>query len=195
MSNNVRADRPPVVVGAIAGVIAWLLGYVFTFLIAGPEVQDSTAQRFIEAVQGEPSTYEMVGWVFYNAHFVDTVFVGIPLVGDQTTNAIGSEGGVSMLLYLIPVGLLLAAGLAVGRFSGSESPTDGAFAGLTVVPGYLVLTLLGLFVFEVTIGGATGRPAQLEAVVIAGILYPVILAAAGGVLAAVTQNNSPRQSR
>lgn len=187
MSTRTTADeRPPVVLGAVSGLAAWLLGYALTFLVAGADVQDSVAQRFIEAVEGEPATYEIVGWVFYNAHFVDTVFTGVPAIGGFTTNAIGGEDGFSALLYLFPIGLLLAAGLAVGQYRNVDSTTEGLLAGLTVVPGYLVLVIAGVFLFEVSIAGATARPELAEAIVLAGIVYPAIFGGAGGVLASYT---------
>jgi hypothetical protein len=179
-------DRQPVVSGAISGLVAWVLGYVFTFLIVGADVQDSAAQRFIEAVGGEPATHEMVGWAFYNAHFVDTIYTDVPAFGSFTTNAVGGDGGFSPLLYLIPVGLLVAAGLAVGQYRDVDNPVDGLTAGLTIVPGYLVLTVLGLFLFEVTLGGASGGPERLDAVLIAGLVYPAVFAGAGGVVATLT---------
>jgi len=178
--------RPPFVGGALAGVLAWFAGYAVTFLAVGTEVQDSAAQRFIEAVQGEPATYEIVGWVFYNLHLVDTVFVGVPAVGQFTTNAIGGDGGFSPVLYLIPVGLLFAAGLAVARYRGVSSVGEGVVTGATVVPGYLVLTVIGLVLFKVNVGGATARPEQFEAVVLAGLLFPAAFAGSGGALAALT---------
>jgi hypothetical protein len=184
--NKTVTDRPPVVSGVLGGAAAWVLGYVFTFLIVGTDVQDSAAQRFIEAVGGEPATYEMVGWVFYNAHFVDTIYTDVPAFGSFTTTAVGGDGGFSPLLYLTPVGLLVAAGLAVGQYRDVDDPLDGITAGLTVVPGYLVLTVLGLFLFEVTLGGASGGPERLDAVLIAGLVYPAVFAGAGGVVATLT---------
>lgn len=187
MSPGVNYDgRLPLVVGAVAGIVAWLVGYALTFLAVGSEIQDSAAQRFVEAVQGEPATYEMVGWVFYNAHLVDTVYTDVPAIGELTTSAIGGEEGFSVLLYLIPVGLLLAAGLAVSRMQGVESAENGVLVGVTIVPGYLLLSIVGLFLFEVSVGAATGGPGRIEAVVLAGIVYPAAFAGAGGVLAALT---------
>lgn len=179
------SGQPPFVLGAVGGVVAWIIGYALTFLVAGTDVQDSPVQRFIEAVQGEPATYEMVGWVFYNLHFVDTVFTGVPAVGEFATNAVGGDDGLSTVLYLIPVGLLLAAGLAVAQYQNVAGVTDGLLAGLTIVPGYLLLSIVGVFLFEVTLAGATGGPELLEAILLAGIVYPAVFGGAGGVLAAV----------
>ncbi|WP_336325786.1 hypothetical protein [Halovenus sp. HT40] len=179
-------DRPPLVLGAVVGVGAWIIGYALLFLVVSPDIQDSFIQQFIEAVEGEPATYQMVGWVFYNAHFVDTVIVNVPVLGDQTANAIGGEDGFSQLLSLVPVGLLVAAGLGLVRSQAVSDVRDGLLVGATVLPGYLLLSALGLVLFEVAIGSATGRPAQVEAIVLAGIVYPLVFGSLGGALGAVT---------
>lgn len=179
-------DRPPLVLGAVVGVGAWIIGYVLLFLVVSPEVQDSAAQQLIEAAEGEPATYQMVGWVFYNAHFVDTMIVNLPFIGDQAANAIGGDDGFSQLLSLVPVGVLVAAGLGLARSQGVSDARDGLLVGVTVLPGYLLLSALGLVLFEVAIGSATVRPAQTEAIALAGIIYPLVFGAAGGVLGAVT---------
>jgi hypothetical protein len=184
MSTRVTVDeRPPVVLGAASGIVTWLAGYAFVFVVAGSNAQDSVAQRFLQAVEGEPTTYEMVGWVFYNAHLVDTVFVNVPVIGEFTTNAIGRGDGLTTVLYLIPIGLLLAAGLAVGRYQRVDSSTAGLLAGLTVVPGYFVLSLIGVLLFEVSVAGATGRPELIDGIVLAGFMYPAAFAGTGGLLA------------
>jgi len=177
----------PFVGGLVAGIGAWILGYLATFLVVAPDVQDSPLQRLLEAVQNEPATHELVGWVFYNAHFVNTVFQDVPVFGSQAVTYVGGENGFSPLLYLVPIGLLLAAGLALGRSRGVTDPRDGILAGLTVIPGYLVLSIAGAFLFEVTLAGASGGPDLLPAVVLAGILYPAVFGGAGGVIAAVTE--------
>ncbi|MXR52852.1 hypothetical protein GRX03_14710 [Halovenus sp. WSH3] len=183
--NTSSGDRPPLGLGAVAGIAAWIIGYALVFLVAGPEVQDSVAQRLIEAVDGQPATYEMVGWVFYNAHFVDTVIVDIPAISDQTATAIGGDG-FSQLLYLVPVGLLVTAGLGLARSQGVSEVRDGLLVGATVLPGYLLLSVLGLVLFEVSVGPATGRPAQMQALFLAGIVYPLVFGASGGVAGAMT---------
>ena len=55
-----------------------------------------------------------------------------------------------------------------------------------MLPGYLVLSVVGAFLFEVTVGDASGAPALLPAIVLAGLLYPVVFGAAGGAVAAAT---------
>lgn len=178
----------PIVEGAAAGLAAWIVGYLVTYLVVAPGVRDSPLNQIIEALDGEPATYEMVGWVFYNAHFVDTVFSDLPLVGSYTTAYIGGDEGFTVLLYVVPIVFLLLAGLAVGYYRGVDDPTDGAVAGATVVTGYLVLSVAGLFLFELSVGGASAAPDQLAGVVLAGLIYPLVFAGAGGVAATIPGN-------
>ncbi|WP_435067807.1 hypothetical protein [Haloplanus sp. C73] len=181
-SNSNITDRLPLVPGALSGVAAWVLGYAFTYLLVAPDVRESSLQRIIETFGGESATYELVGWVFFNAHFVNTVFQNVPFVGSRTTSFVGGEQGFTVLLYVIPVGLLLAAGVALARYQGVTDPTNGALTGLTALPGYLLLSVAGVFLFEVTVGDVSGGPTLLPAVVLAGIVYPVLFAGGGGAL-------------
>ena len=183
-------DGLPILEGSIVGVVAWIVGYALTYVIVAPDVRDSALHRIIETFEGEPATYEMVGWVFYNAHLVDVVFQNVPILGSQTTSYIGGEDGFTVLLYLIPVGLLLAAGLALARYRGAADPTAGALVGGTVLPGYLLLSVAGVFLFEVTLGGASGAPDLLPAIVLAGIVFPVFIACAGGALGGFLERRS-----
>ncbi|MFW6434971.1 MAG: hypothetical protein ACOCY1_01180 [Halovenus sp.] len=177
------------VIGLVGGAVAWLLGYALTFLLAAPEIEESPIQEIIEMIQGDPATYELVGWTFYNAHFVDTIFEGIPVFGDVARNFIGGDG-FSELLYLVPVGLLLATGVAVARAHGADELSEGMVAGVAVVPGYLALSVVGVFLFRIGMEGVRGSPDLLPAIVLAGIVYPVVFAGLGGVLAALTVGES-----
>ncbi|QSG03331.1 hypothetical protein [Natranaeroarchaeum sulfidigenes] len=179
-----RLQNVPLVQGSVAGLLTWVLGYLFTYLIAGDEVQESEINQFLEFIGEEPATYEMVGWVFYNAHFVDTTFQNVPFFGSEAF--IGGEDGFTMLLYVIPPLLLIGAGLAVARYSAAQNANDGAIAGISVVPGYLLLSIAGIFLFEVTLGDASAAPDLVAGVFLAGLVFPVLFGAVGGVLAGVT---------
>ncbi|WP_248897046.1 transporter [Haloplanus halobius] len=181
-SNSNVFDTLPFVAGALSGVVAWVLGYVFTYLIVAPDIRESALQRIIETFGGDSATYELVGWVFFNAHFVNTVFQNVPLVGNRTTSFIGGEQGFTVLLYVIPVGLLLAAGIALARYRGVTNATDGALTGVTALPGYLLLSVVGVFLFEVTVADVSGGPDVLPAIFLAGIIYPALVAGGGGAL-------------
>lgn len=179
--------------GTVAGIGAWIAGYVATYVLVAPNIRESSLNRIIEVLDGEPATYELVGWVFYNAHMVETVFRNIPLLGSRTTSYIGGEAGFTTLLYLVPVALLFAAGLALARYRAVDTPTAGAIVGSAVVAGYLLAAVAGGFLFEVTIAGSTGGPDLLTAAVLAGIIYPLVCAGGGGAVGGLLEQRSRGQ--
>jgi uncharacterized membrane protein (GlpM family) len=179
MSASVDTNDLPFGVGAVAGAVAWLLGYVVTYLIAATDLEDSPLNRIVEAFEGESATYELVGWVFYNAHFVDISYQNVGFF-QPPASFIGGDNGFTAALYVLPPAFLFIAGLAITRYQGIDDLSDGAVAGALVVPGYLVVSVLGAFLFEVTLGDAAGAPDLLPAIVIAGILSPVVFGAIGG---------------
>ncbi len=179
-----RLQNVPLVQGSVAGLLTWVLGYLFTYLIAGDELRNSEINQFLEFIGEEPATFEMVGWVFYNAHFVDTVFENVPFFGSEAF--IGGEDGFSLLLYVIPPLLLIGAGLAVARYSAARNANEGAIAGLSIVPGYLLLSIAGVFLFEVTVGNASVAPDLVAGIFLAGLVFPALFGAIGGVIAGET---------
>ncbi|MFD1586768.1 hypothetical protein ACFR9U_07225 [Halorientalis brevis] len=191
---SIQRDTLPVVRGAATGAAAWVLGYLLTYVLVAPDLRNSSLNRIIEAFDGAPATYEMVGWVFYNAHFVSTVFQDIPFVGGGSVSYVGGEGGFTALLYGLPIALLFAAGLALARADGTADTTRGALVGATALPGYLALSIAGVFLFAVSVGSATGAPDRLAGVFLAGIVYPALCAAAGGVSGAVLEGRGQASS-
>jgi hypothetical protein len=187
MSPISDSDSRPFLESAGAGAAAWLLGYVLTYLLVATDLESSPLNRLIEVFGGESATYELVGWVFYNAHLVDVTYTGIS-VFTPPRSFVGGEGGFTALLYFVPPALLLISGLAIGRYRGVTAPNDGAITGALVTPGYLVLSVAGVFLFTVSVGGASGAPDLVPAVFVAGLVYPVVFGAIGGVLAAVTND-------
>ena len=186
MSGTSEESTPPLVHGAIAGAVAWLIGYVLTYAVAGTRLRESGLNAIIELSEGESAAYELVGWVFFNAHFVDVVYTGIGRA--LPASYIGGEDGFTLALYLVPPALLFAAGLAVARAQGVADPTRGAALGALVAPGYLLLCLIGAFLFRVSALGATGEPEFLTAVILAGVIYPAVFGALGGAAGGKTAN-------
>ena len=194
MSSNVDASDLPVVPAAAAGFLAWVVGYLFTYLLVASDVRGSGLNRFAQTFGDGDATYELVGWVFFNSHFVDAV-IDAGFFGSGTANFVGGEDGFTTLLFAVPVLLLVAAGLAVGRYQGVTGANDGAVAGALVVPGYLVCSVVGAILFRVEAGGASGEPDLLPAVLLAGLVYPLVFGAVGGVVAAVTTDDETARSR
>lgn len=191
MSSSVGSDDLPLIEGAIAGAAAWIVGYVLTALVVLARIEDSTLGEVSDTVGDGGSGIDFIGWVFFNSHFVDTVveadFLGFG--GSSTASFIGGDG-FTPLLYLFPVALLVGSGLAVGRSQGVTETPDGAVAGALVVPPYLVLSAVGAVLFRVSteaLGASfSGQPELLPAVLLAGVVYPAVFGAIGGIVAANT---------
>lgn len=190
---TVELDRFTVAYGGVAGVVTWLFGFGLTYFLVARDVrntlEDSLGEflpaSIVESILQELPMFDIGGWIFFQAHFVDTV-VEAPLIGTVTRSFIGGETGFSPYLYLIPVGLLLAAGIAIGRLAGSADVSSGIVAGVTVVPGYLLLSIAGALYFVVQFGQATVSADLQTAIVVAGVVYPVLFAGAGGAIAGAT---------
>jgi hypothetical protein len=188
MSARTDSEGRPYLESVGVGVGAWIISYVFTYLLVATDIESSPLNQLIEFFGGESATHELVGWVFYNAHFVDISYTGIGLLSPPGS-FIGGDG-FTPLLHVIPPALLFIAGLALGRYAGVTELDQGAITGALVVPGYLLASLIGVFVFTVDIGDASGAPEFASAVLIAGVVYPVVFGALGGVIAAATADTA-----
>lgn len=166
--------------GTAVGVLSFALGYLLTWVLAGTRTASLVVQG---PLGGAVPNWRAVLWVFYDSHFV----------GLRTPEVFGPGGGmrgggevvdtVGLLgveyLYVVPVAVLLAAGALVASSVGAATARRGLEAGTTVGIGYLVAAVLGLFVASQS-GVA---PSTLRALVVAGVVYPVVLGAIGGAVA------------
>lgn len=183
MRNKSLLDRVPLAAGAGAGAAAYLLGYLVTYLSQSGSVEERLQgyNFIIELLGGEGITvWQAVGWLFYNAHLVSTRFEG-GIGGPRSENFIGGDGGVTVLLYLVPVVLLVAAGALLARYDGVDDTADGAVAGAAVVAGYFPFALVGAFLFSYE---GSVAPDIVTAILLAGLLYPLALGAVGGAVGA-----------
>jgi hypothetical protein len=151
--------------------------------VASGDIQNSLFGRVLEAA--DIGVWQVVGWVFYNAHFVNTN-VDLGFFGSGATNAIGGDGGFTVLLYVVPPLLLLGAGLAVGRSVGvgDVDAATAALAGASVVFGYGLLSVVGVFLFATE----SVTPDPVTGILLAGLVYPLAFGAVGAVAARATQN-------
>ncbi len=183
MSSRSGIDRTTVGVGAGLGAAAYVLGYLLTYLTQRGSVDErlETFNFLAELFGGDPiPSWQGVGWLFYNAHFVDTE---VPAFGGtRVENFIAAGDGLS-LLYLVPPLALLAAGAVAASVARAERPDVGATAGALVAVGYLPLAVVGAVAFGYAVGEGTIRPDPVTAVLLAGVVYPVVLGAIGGALA------------
>ena len=167
--------------GAVAGAAAYLLGYLSVYVTQSGRIEEglSGLNFLAELFGGDPiSTWQVSGWLFYNAHFVETVSPAV-FGGTSSRNLLMQAEGAGYLLLVPPV-LLLAAGLVAGRVAGAESPLDGARSGAFVLAGYLPLALVGAFLFRYAVGDGTVAPDIVTAALLAGAVYPGVFGAIGG---------------
>lgn len=191
MSPDIDTDALPFVEGAIAGAAAWIVGFVLTAIVVFVRIDESELGEISENVGDGGGGLDFVGWVFFNSHFVDTIvtadFLGFG--GTRSVSFIGGDG-FTPLLYLVPIALLVAAGLAISRSQGVTGTVEGAVAGALVVPAYLALSAIGALLFRVSteaLGASfSGEPDLLPAILLAGIVIPAVFGALGGVVAANT---------
>jgi hypothetical protein len=173
--------------GAAAGLAAYVVGYLVTYVWQSGAVQDALAgYNFVVDLLGGATipAWKGVGWLFYNAHAV--AFTAPALGGGRTSRNFIAAGDAPALLYLLPPLLLLAAGFVLARVVDASDPQDGAIAGARVTAGYLALAVLGLVAFRHG-SDATIHVAYATGVLLAGVVYPLVFGAAGGALAAVTR--------
>jgi hypothetical protein len=200
VSSNALSDRVPVLTGLLAGQVAWVAGYLVTFVVTWR----GNHEAVLEAALGDaplPALYQAAGWVFYNAHGVG-VSVEPAARGGQvssfTATLVGPDG-FTPLLYAVPTVCLVAAGALVAVRTDVERPRAGFVAGLTVVPGYVVLAVAGKLATTTawSMGpGGTASPAAVG-VLLAGVLYPAVCAGGAGALVGVVTGraDSPDRSR
>lgn len=180
-------SRTTLLAGAGTGVVAYLLGYVFTYALSVSAVSDSALARLAEAFVDGGVAWKMVGWVFYNAHgATTTIEVAIPIFGGTSAvNLVAQSDALSPVLYLIPPALLVVAGLAAARMAGVDNLGDALRVGPLVALGYLPLAMVGAFLFTVTVGDSVGKPTLVTAVGLAAVVYPLLFGSLGAAVGAI----------
>jgi hypothetical protein len=191
-----RVNARAVGTGAATGAGAYVLGYLIVYLTQRGSIEDRfTAFNVVtDVLGGDPiPVWQAIGWLFYNAHFVETRIpsIGGPSMRDFIRSA---DDGSLTLLYLVPPVLLVGAGYATIALSG-ESESDAQVAGdppdaevgdgllgALVVVGYLPLAIVGIFLFSYAVGDGAIAPDAITGVLLAGIVYPAVFGAIGSVL-------------
>ncbi|MFC3477074.1 transporter [Halobacterium litoreum] len=180
-------DRNALGTGAVAGVLAYALGYVVTYLWQSSSVENALdGYNFVASLfGGDPiPTWQGVGWLFYNAHAVAFTHPG--LGGGRVARNFIADGNAPQLLYLLPPLVLVLTGFVLARAANAPDGQTGARAGVQLASGYFVLAVVGLFAFQYSSGGSSIHVDYVLGVVLAGLLYPLAFGAAGGALAGAT---------
>jgi hypothetical protein len=177
-SDDDRSTARRVGLGAAAGASAYLLGYLLTYLAAADTIRSSPATRVLELLTGNSPVWKLVGWTFYGGHFVDSLVPGL-FGGSNAVNLVATDP-ITDLVYLVAPVVLVAAGAVVAHLADASGTLDGLAAGVAVVAGYLPLVAVGVFLFTVRIEDASAAPDLAPAVLLAGLVYPVVFGGLGG---------------
>lgn len=179
MATMTPSRRSTVIRGTAIGALAYLIGYLFTWILAGTK----TSKLFVTGPFGSAvADWKALLWVFYDSHFVGTQtptvtgLDGATFGGDlvDTVSVLGVE-----YLYVVPPLVLVIAGVAIAWTRETETPSEGLVAGLSIVIGYVVIVVLGML-----IGQQSGvGPSPLRALMIAGVVYPIGFGGIGGAIA------------
>lgn len=165
--------------GIAGGIGAYIASYVVLFLFLLAEGGELLEQQ----------AWKAAGWVFYGAHNVD---VTISIMGQsQSQNVLQTAAGntaiPTIIYYLVPVIVLVAVGYVVATQARiGDDVAAGAAAGATITIGYLILAILGTFLFAIGQGGASASPDLMMSILLAGLAYPIVFGAVGGAIAGAT---------
>ncbi|MFB6112156.1 MAG: hypothetical protein ABEJ35_06435 [Halobacteriaceae archaeon] len=188
MSRSVSAvDSARLGYGAVAGAVAFLINYALAYVLWTATSFPETAEGILrEFAFNQVADWVFAGWLLYGAHFVDIEFsnlFGFP-VGRATLNAVSVVDQTSTsLLYVVVPAVLIAAGIALARAHGAVSFSDGAITGAATAIGYFPLVAIGIYLFGTTGQLGEASPVFGMAIILAGVVYPTLLGALGGVIA------------
>lgn len=180
--------------GIIGGGIAYAFGLVLTAILFFLFVDGGTTEEMAsESLPGTVAMYGMgasaseflsgVGMPFYNAHGA-LVHVTDPVSG-KVNLLVAHDFVLPPLNFfafaLIPAGLLFVFGGLIALVKSAEGFAGGAVSGASVLMGYLPLVLAGALFF-----GRNGEVAAhiqvLPAILLAGIVFPLLFGGLGGLL-------------
>ncbi|MEY7849386.1 hypothetical protein AB7C87_09320 [Natrarchaeobius sp. A-rgal3] len=175
------------------GVLSAAVGYLITYLVVAGDVH--------ETFDGNVAEWKGVAWYYYNAHAVDVHASGEigSFARAETVNFITESSATSTtLLYLLPPLVLLGAGGLLAYHLEARELGEAVVVGAPVTVGYVVVMGLGAVVtetsseatfFGIEASGTMG-PAVVPAVVLGGILYPLVFATVGAIVVTLAASRS-----
>ncbi|MFP8956326.1 hypothetical protein ACLI4Y_06325 [Natrialbaceae archaeon A-CW3] len=177
----------------IAGIVAFLGGFLVTYVLKGSDVSGELAEEWNGGAEevGEPSTFEAVSWLFFEAHQVSIEMSGS--WGDESFTEpaeIQELAAWDGYLQLIPIIAIVAVAFVfVKNYTQTASAEEGAKQGAMIAAGYalaaVVIAYTGTFSESMTddlVGTVSMSigPDLVEAVLLAGLVYPAVGGALGG---------------
>ncbi|AGB30157.1 hypothetical protein C488_19882 [Natrinema pellirubrum DSM 15624] len=182
------SSRSSIAASAGVGVLTAAISYLVTYLLIGNEVGERFGDRVAE--------WKGVAWYFYEAHMVDIEASGQlgSISGTGTLDLIAETGGVADLLYVIVPFALIVAGAGLAVRLGASELGDAITIGIPVMIGYSAVLSVGAVAAESTGGVSVGEielisgtiaPALVPAVLLGGVIYPLVFATLGAAIATI----------
>jgi hypothetical protein len=186
-------------------MIAYVFGYIVTYIFV--ELSSNDRSLGILSTLADISRFDLTGWMFYNAHFVDvTASTEAGGVSEsESANMLSEATNLAVpepIWYLVPIVLLILSGFVVAlTIDRTNQTTKAISAGASIFVGYLPLSVLGLFLFGTSMDFSTfGQtatvtigPNKVLGIVLAGFAFPVIFGMLGGLLASMISTGSPNR--
>ena len=164
----------PLQQGALFGAAAFVVGYVMTFVWTMIDTESNEIEN----------TFEVAGWLFFNAQFVRIEPEGSATFDMLSTLAAADVLSLPALVFTVAVALILfgAGYLVTDRYmTPGMSADEGTVYGASIAVGYLPLAFLGALLFETSEPPFTDTtPDIFGAVLLAGIVFPALVGALGG---------------
>jgi len=173
-------------------VAAYVRNYLVTFLFVALDDVDL----------GEEG-WKIVGNILYNAQFVNSEITTSASSDSLTVNFVTKQSSSDLFdlalsetvlgetiptfaYHLAPIVVLVIAGLFAARQLRGLDVASGAAAGAAILPGTLVSSALGVFLFE-TSGNILGEsvtlaPELLTGILLVGVVVPAVAGAVGGAI-------------
>jgi len=177
--------------GILGGGISYFVGLLGTYaLFASTEgrsgaadeavtVSDETIETFLLTLDEAPETFDSIaafaGWIFYNAHGV-----AISVGNEGTINLAGLTELGLVPFALIPAVLLFGFGGLVALLKRADGLLGGFMSGGSVLLGYLPLAVAGALYFKISAGGTTLSVHLIPAILLAGIIFPLLFGGLAG---------------
>ncbi|WP_435359255.1 transporter [Haloarchaeobius sp. DFWS5] len=191
-----RVDKAAVLRSAALGAGSFAVTYVLTFLVwtqmelpESNSVQDLLLRGAVALIRANVPDWMVTGMLVYNVHYVDLFYDGRLIAGYVNVFDFAG-GGLITLVHLVPPLLLFGAGFLAARTTGlAGTASTAATSGALVFAGYLLLVLISAPLFAYSAGPASLSVPVVNAVIIAGLVYPVVFGALGGLTASLVEQS------
>jgi len=174
-------------VGPLLGVLAYGVNYGAMWILLA--VDGATWEESYGSVVVSDPMPKFTGQILYNAQFVGTRHrgdAGTVSIRNLVTDTSFQENITStvpgIIYHTVPILVLVVAGYLFYQHNANlSSRSAAAKIGLSITPGYLLLSIVGVVLFVLTGGFVVSRPDPLPAVLI-GILYPALWSGTGAMI-------------